>query len=86
MTCGQKLNNLSVEYAWMFRRQWSGNMFSCNEIAVPDVKKDHSDTTDGCRGDSIPIKSLFIMDGTYNGKPILLWPSPLTGRQATRLT
>jgi hypothetical protein len=37
----------------------SGNMLSCNEVAVSDVNKNDSNKTDGCRGDSIPIEPLF---------------------------
>lgn len=48
----------------------SGTMLSCNEVAVSDVNKNDSNKTDGCRGDSIPIEPLFVMNGTFNGMPV----------------
>jgi hypothetical protein len=39
----------------------SGNMFSCNEVAVSDVTKDDSNKTDGCRGERIQIEHLFCI-------------------------
>jgi hypothetical protein len=50
----------------------SGTMLSCNEVAVSDVNENDSNKTDGCRGDSIPIEPLFVMDGTFMGKPVCI--------------
>jgi hypothetical protein len=62
--CGIRMDNeKTVERS-------SGTMLSCNEAAVSAVNTNDSNKTDVCRGDIIPIEPLFVMDGTFNEKPV----------------